>query len=77
MSDRNIAPRTDGITSQGIFLGVAECKYEMPSSPTLLPGEKGARTLVLSLERRELELLSPLLGERVRVRAKSMLHKSI
>jgi len=53
MSDRNIAPRTDGITSQGIFLGVAECKYEMPSSPT------------------------PLLGERVRVRAKSMLHKSI
>jgi len=27
-------------------LGIAECKYEFPSSPTLLPKEKGARILV-------------------------------
>jgi len=28
--------------------GIAECKYEFPSSPTLLPKEKGARILVPS-----------------------------
>jgi len=28
--------------------GIAECKYEFPSFPTLLLGEKGARILVPS-----------------------------
>ncbi len=32
-------------------MGVAECSYELPSSPTLLLGEKGARSLVASRER--------------------------
>ncbi|MCY7273176.1 MAG: hypothetical protein LH702_05390, partial [Phormidesmis sp. CAN_BIN44] len=31
-----------------ISVGVAECKYELPSSPTLLPKEKGAKDLVPS-----------------------------
>jgi PIN domain nuclease of toxin-antitoxin system len=30
------------------IFGVAESKYDLPSSPTLLPKEKGARTLVPS-----------------------------
>jgi len=30
------------------ILGIAECKYEFPSFPTLLPKEKGARILVPS-----------------------------
>jgi hypothetical protein len=29
-------------------LGVTECGYDLPSSPTLLPGEKGAKSLVPS-----------------------------
>ncbi len=29
-------------------MGVADCGYELPSSPTLLPTEKGAKSLVPS-----------------------------
>ncbi|OLP16981.1 hypothetical protein BST81_18540 [Leptolyngbya sp. 'hensonii'] len=36
------------LLSTGLEHGFAECKYELPSSPTLLPQEKGAKTLVPS-----------------------------
>ncbi|OLP19734.1 hypothetical protein BST81_04145 [Leptolyngbya sp. 'hensonii'] len=36
------------LATHAIFWGFAECKYELPSSPTLLPQEKGAKTLVPS-----------------------------
>jgi len=60
-------------------MGVGECRYEMPSSRSgaspRQPFSLGRREPELG--RREPELLSPLLGERARVRAKSVLHPSV
>jgi len=67
-------------------MGVGECRYEMPSSRSgaspRQPFSLGRREPELGRRepepgRREPELLSPLLGERARVRAKSVLHPSV
>jgi len=74
-------------------MGVGECRYETPSSRSgaspRQPFSLGRREPELGrrepelgrrepeLGRREPELLSPLLGERARVRAKSVLHPSV